>query len=141
LKKVVVDSNVFFSILLGKSDSLRDRLFSEKDYKFYSCRFSIIELFKHKEKLISYSLLKEEEILEVFYSILKKVEFYNEDLITDSSLQEGFILCKDIDEKDVLFVSLAIELSALLWTGDKKLKEGLKSKGFNNFFIIEKRQA
>ena len=116
-----------------------DILFSEKDYKFYSCRFSIIELFKHKGKLIRYSLLKEEEILEVFYSILKKVEFYNEDLITDSSLQEGFILCNDIDEKDVLFVSLAIELSALLWTGDKKLKEGLKSKGFNNFFIIEEK--
>ncbi|HLC15087.1 MAG TPA: PIN domain-containing protein [Thermodesulfovibrionia bacterium] len=137
MKKVVVDSNVFFSILLGKSQSLRDILFSDKDIKFYSCRFSIIELFKHKEKLKKYSLLKEEEILDVFYSILKKVEFYNEDLITDRSLHEGFILCDNIDEKDVLFVSLTIELGALLWTGDKKLMEGLKSKGFYNFFTIE----
>jgi predicted nucleic acid-binding protein len=54
-------------------------------------------------------------------------------------LQEGFILCKEIDEKDVLFVSLAIEINALLWTGDKKLKEGLKSKGFNNFLVIEEK--
>jgi len=46
-------------------------------------------------------------------------------------------LCKDIDESDTPFVALTIELKALLWTGDKKLKEGLKKKGFISFFELK----
>ncbi len=35
----------------------------------------------------------------------------------------------DIDQKDVVFVSSAMALNAKLWSGDKKLIKGLKSKG------------
>jgi predicted nucleic acid-binding protein len=40
----------------------------------------------------------------------------------------------DIDEKDSVFVALTLELDGLLWTSDKKLKNGLIKKGFNSFF-------
>ena len=42
-------------------------------------------------------------------------------------------MCKEIDLKDISFVALALELDALLWTGDKKLKEGLENRHFINF--------
>jgi len=137
LKKLIVDTNIMFSALLGKSKTIRDILFSSENVKPYSCKYSIVELFKHKDKLIKNSALEEEEILEIFYYLLKRVEFYNEDSISDESLREAYALCNDIDEKDLLFVALTIELDGLLWTGDKELLKGLKRKGFEQIFILK----
>ncbi|MBP7534856.1 MAG: hypothetical protein KA783_10450 [Chitinophagales bacterium] len=50
--------------------------------------------------------------------------------------QKAYDLCKDIDEKDLAFVALALELNALLWTGDQKLRKGLESKNFGYFYNI-----
>lgn len=55
-------------------------------------------------------------------------------------LTPTYDLCKDVDIKDTPFVALAIELGPSLWTGDKKLKEGLKQKGFDNFLLIDAMQ-
>lgn len=67
MKKLIVDTNIMFSALLGKSKKIREILFSSEDFKPYSCKFSIVELFKHKDKLIKNSDLLEDEILEIFY--------------------------------------------------------------------------
>ncbi|MCK4763521.1 MAG: hypothetical protein KAW12_15080 [Candidatus Aminicenantes bacterium] len=42
-----------------------------------------------------------------------------------------------MDEKDSPFIGLAIEIDAYVWTGDKKLKEGLGKKGFTKFVDSE----
>lgn len=136
MKSVIVDTNILFSILLWKSKKLRDTLFSEPDVTFYCCRFAIVELFKHKEKLLKYTELEEEEFLEVFYSVLKRVSFYDEQTMTKESKQKAYDLCRDIDEKDTPFVALAIALGGQLWTNDKPLKDGLRNKGFDAFFEI-----
>lgn len=39
-------------------------------------------------------------------------------------------LVKGIDENDVLFVALNNHLLANLWTGDKRLINGLRQKGY-----------
>ena len=137
MKKLIVDTNIVFSALLGKSRKIREILFSSEDIKPYSCKYSIVELFKHKDKLISNSALDEEEILNIFYYLLKRIEFYNEDFISDNSLKKAYELCNDIDEKDLLFVALTIELDGLLWTGDKELLRGLIRKGFEQIFILK----
>ena len=130
-KKVIVDSNIIFSSLLSNNNYFRNILIFSNEYKFYSCRFSIIEIFKHKEKILKLSKLDEDKILESFYEILKNVELYNEKLIFKENWKKAYELCRDIDLKDISFIALSIELDALLWTGDNKLKDGLIKKGFN----------
>lgn len=71
------------------------------------------------------------------YSLLKKIYIFDEESVTDDSLQKAFGLCKDVDEKDIPFVAITIELSGLLWSGDNELKAGLSSKGFHSFFELE----
>lgn len=137
MKTVIVDTNILFSALLGKSKKFRDALLTERNAIFYSCKFVIVELFKNKEKIQKYSLLEEDEILELLYGFLKRINFFDEDSVTDESRQKAYDLCKDIDEKDTPHLSITIELDGLLWTSDKILREGLEAKGFNSFFDME----
>ena len=137
MKKVIIDTNILFSTLLGKSKKFRDTILTEKECTFYSCKFVFVELFKYKERIQKKSSLEEDEILELLHNLLSKVKIFNEDSVTDESYQKAYDLCKDVDEKDTPFVAITIELSGLLWTKDKELKDGLKSKGFDSFFEIE----
>jgi len=137
LKTIIIDTNILFSALLGKNKKFRDIILSQKDINIYSCKYALVELFKYKEKIQKYSSLNEDDILEFLYNILKKIQLFDENTLTKESLKKAFNLCKDIDAKDIPFVAVTIELNGLLWTGDKKLKNGLKSKGFNLFFEIE----
>lgn len=68
--------------------------------------------------------------------LLANIEFVPEIIISETSLKFAFELCEDIDIKDMIFVAVTIEYSGQLWTGDKKLIEGLKKKGFNDFYQV-----
>ena len=132
--KVIVDINIVFSALLSGDNIFRSELIFNEEAEFYSCRFLMVEIFKNKEKIVKFSKLKEEELLEVFHEILKSMEFYNEELIDEKNWKEAYELCKDIDLKDIPFVALTLEIDGLLWSGDEILKEKLSGKGFNKFF-------
>jgi len=134
--KVIVDSNIIFSALLKKENKFRNKLLLDEKDDFYTCHFLIIELFKYKNKIVELSKIEEEELLEVFYELLKNIKLYNESLIDKNKYKKSYDLCKDIDKKDVPFVALALELDGYLWTGDKKLKKQLSSKGFLRFYDI-----
>lgn len=135
MKSVVVDTNILFSILLRKNSRLRDVLINANDTKFYCCRLSIIELFKHKSKILKYSSLSEEELFEILQDILQRLYFYDELSISQTSIQTAIELCSNIDEKDTPFIALTLDLNGVIWTGDKELTDGLRKKGFNKFFI------
>lgn len=137
MKTVVIDTNIIFTTLLGKNKKFRDIILSPKSINLYSCKYTILELFKYKEKIQKYSELEEEEILELLYNILKRIHLYDENTLTEESLNRAFSLCNNIDKKDIPIVAVTIELDGLLWTGDKQLKKGLKSKDFNSFYEIE----
>ena len=132
--KVIIDSNVFFSSLLKSKNRFLDTISFDKTNEFVSCRLLILELFKHKEKIMKNSYLSEEEIYDLYYFLLCDVDLYNEKNLQSSNLLEAEALCKDIDLTDTPFVALTIELGGKLWTGDKILKEGLRAKGFDDFF-------
>jgi len=131
--KVVVDTNIVFSALLSRDAKLK-QFFFIKEFEFFSCNFLFIEIFRHKNKLIAISKLSEEEILTGLEKLLGRISFVREEFIPESIFNKAYLLCKDIDEKDTPFVALTLFLDAHLWTGDKKLKEGLKRKGFHKFF-------
>lgn len=79
--------------------------------------------------------MKEDEILTSLYEILKNIEFYNENLISKCHWEQAYKLCKDIDLKDIPFIALTLEIDGMLWTGDRRLTEGLRPKGFERFFV------
>ena len=133
--KVVVDTNIFFSATITQHGQLRQALFTN-DVEFVAPHFSIVELFKYKEKIIQLSGQNEAEVLTWLYDLLLQIQYVNEKTLSIEARQAAYDLCRDVDLKDFPFVALTIELDALLWTGDNKLKNGLKAKGFNRFYEL-----
>ena len=135
-KPVIVDTNIVFSALL-RGESRFSEILLRTDHKPFVCEYVIIELFKHKDRLLKASRLSEQDILRVLYLLLKRLNLYKEDLISTENYSAALALCADIDENDTPHVALTLELDGLLWTGDKKLKNGLQRKGFNRFFELD----
>ncbi len=127
--KIVVDANIFFSALLKKENPYISTLINA-NCKFFAPKFVFIELFKHKEKILKYSSLTEEELLEILEIVLEQVEFISLKEIDKKSLQQAYKLAA-IDLLDAPFVALSLFLEAKLWTGDKELCRFLQNKGFN----------
>ena len=132
---VIVDTNILFSALL-RDKSRFTELLLDSNYNFFICEQVLVELFKRKEKILKASQLREEEIVRIYQILLKRINLYKEDLIAAEHLATAYELCRDIDETDTPHVALTIELGGLLWTGDKKLKEGLQRKGFVQLFEL-----
>jgi predicted nucleic acid-binding protein len=129
----VVDTNRVFSALIPKASAIRDTLLDPR-LKFYAPDFLLSELHLHHQKLLKSSKLTETELRFYLNGIMGRIEFVPTDFISTASRQQAYDLCKDIDVKDTPFIALCIEMDLPLWTGDLKLKSGLRSKGFENFF-------
>jgi predicted nucleic acid-binding protein len=130
---IIIDTNIIFSSVLSFDSQFISIILDEKNI-FASPTYSFIEIFKHKEKILKRSKLSESQLLELLNILLNKIKFISEKMLSEMSLGYAFELCEDIDEKDTIFVAMTIELNGLLWTGDKKLIEGLKRKGFDKFY-------
>ena len=132
--QLVVDTNVFFSLLLRRDTALRRRFLTDTGHTLHCPRFFLVELFKHKERIAQATELSEDELLACLYELLARVHFVEEGSIPIGTWMEARRLCRDVDLKDTPFVALTLHLDGRLWTGDGELKAGLKAKGFDRFF-------
>ncbi|MCB0546326.1 MAG: PIN domain-containing protein [Phaeodactylibacter sp.] len=133
MKWVVVDTNIIFSALIKSESKIREIL-GHSEINFCAPNYLIAEIFKHRNRIVELSEGSEEEVTELLAKLLARVKFINEDMIPTSVFIGAYQLCKDVDEKDTPFVALCLELDCELWTGDEKLKNGLRMKGFDRFF-------
>ncbi len=133
-RRVVIDANRIFSELIAANHRLRRLFVAEPDTEFVCPKYVLVELFKHKERIVEASGLEEAELLALLHSLLEQIRFFDEDAIGIGSWTEAWRLCRDVDENDVAYVALALELNGDLWTSDRKLEAGLRRKGFTRFF-------
>lgn len=132
---IVVDANIIFSALLSPSSKFLSTLLDDKKI-FIAPQYLFLKLFKHKEKLLRYSKLNEDEILELLSQVVSNIKFISHKTLSAVSLRRSYELCHDVDAKDTIFIAMTLEINGIFWTGDKKLIAGLKQKGFNRFFEI-----
>lgn len=131
--KIVVDTNIVFSGILNSTSKIgRLLLTSKKYFDFYSCDYLRFELLKHRSKLLKYTNLPEQELIELQNLVCLNITFINEALIPEDIFVEAKKLVMDIDPNDTPFITLTKHLHAKFWTGDKFLTEALKVKRFKN---------
>lgn len=74
VNSMVVDTNLIFSALLSKNSKIRDAL-CHPATNFYAPNFLIVEIFKHKDRLLQSSKLSESEFYEFFNGLIEKYNF------------------------------------------------------------------
>ena len=133
--RVIVDTNIIFSALISRNSRFRDVLLGSSTHRFYLCETVIVELFRHKEKLLRANpRLTPSEFADLYYGILRQVEIYKEVWVPEQHWAEAAELCRGVDADDTPHVAITLALNGVLWTGDEKLKRALAGKGFNRFF-------
>ena len=136
MSSVVIDANRIFSELIAANHRLRQVFARHAGVEFVCPKYVLVELFKHKERIAAASGLDEPELLALLHTILERIRFFDEDAISIGSWAEAWRLCRDVDEKDVAYVALTLELNGDLWTSDRELESGLRRKGFTRFFAL-----
>jgi predicted nucleic acid-binding protein len=134
MQSLVVDTNILISALISPNKDIRVIL-RTRGYKFYSCYFLIVEILKHKEKILKLSKIPEADFLLVFHSVLKQLIFINEDIISPENYQKAYSITHEADPKDTAFVALALHVGCPLWTGDKKLTNHLTNTGYSQLVV------
>lgn len=131
MKTLVVDTNIIVNALISANSRAATFLLEPPaSVRLVSCHFLQVELFKHKERIQALSGLSNEALLELLYELMSHIEFVNEAYIPFSCWQRANQLLAGIDPNDVPFLALAIHLKAQLWTGDRRMTDGLLARGY-----------
>ncbi len=105
MKPIIVDTNIIISALINKNSTISSFLLNPTQ-PLIMPKFGFIELFKHKEKICKVSKHSTDEVLEMLYELMRRINFFDENAISVTSLQKSWTLVEDIDPKDLLLVAL-----------------------------------
>ena len=129
---------LFFSGILKSNGKIGDLLInSNKFFSFIAPDFLRTEIYNHHDKLIKISKLALEQILESEYQIYKFITFISEVQISMEHWEFADSLVSDIDPKDIIYIAYTKQFDCKLWTGDKKLINGLIKKDYNNILTTD----
>lgn len=136
--KIVVDSNIVFSAILNTKSKIGQLLINgSKYFDFYTVGLLKDEIFKHKDKILDLTNFAEDQFIDTFQLITSRLVFVDDILLTDNDLNKAIDLVSGIDQNDALFVALTNHLVANLWTGDKRLINGLKKKEYSRVLATD----
>jgi len=121
--RLVIDSNVVFTVIIAGDKSKAFRIIRDYDLTLYFPEDGLSEFKKHKDKLKKYS--REFELKSFLaFSLIHVIpsEIY------EDKVSEAYNIAKQFDEKDTPFIALALKLNIPIWSNDRKIIEyGIKS--------------
>jgi len=96
-----------------------------------------VELTKYREKAAKAARMSVDEIMELESIVLGRITVLPHAVVPPATWEHAFDLVKNVDADDDQFVALALHLNCPLWTGDKKLINGLRRKSFKLLMTSE----
>jgi len=136
--KIVVDSNIIFSAILNSKSKIGQLLINGSQYfDFYTVGLLKNEIIEHSDKILKLTGFTQEELNETFQLIISRIKFVDDILLTEKDIEKAVDLVSGIDNDDAMFIALNNHLLANLWTGDKKLINGLKKKGYLRILTVD----
>ncbi len=133
-QKYVIDANVLFSAFISGKE-LYHLLCSE--HTIYLPDYAFTEIEKYKQRILKKTTLNEQQFQEFVLRLLNKVTVIPNLLLSQASLKQAYQLCREIDEKDTVYVAVAIELGITLITNDKILYDGLQERHFSHVTLLK----
>jgi predicted nucleic acid-binding protein len=134
MKGYVVDANVIFSSLISGKE-VYQAIFDRN--KFYFPDFGLLEIQKYQSIILEKTQLSKKELEAYTIRLFTHIIVIPNFLISTRSYLSAFEWCKSIDENDVVYLALAIELNAPFISKDDNLVSGLRQKGFTNIMSFK----
>lgn len=130
----VLDANILVGMLISGEGSYRQLL---QFFDFASPDFVFEEIEKYKAEIKGKTRLDEKQLAKFAHAIFAQITVLPSLILAEAVKYKAAELTFDIDRKDIIYVALAMQLDAVLLTGDKKLVAGLKLKGFRKVMLWE----
>jgi predicted nucleic acid-binding protein len=135
---LIIDTNIVFSAILNPNSNIGDLLLNYQDkVKFYAPEFLLTEIEKYSDKIEKYSKQSSTDLVITKILVLSAITFISEDLISQENWINAFEFIKEIDENNTPFIALAMQMKVKLWSGDKKLTNGLLTKDSDIIFTTQ----
>lgn len=136
--KIIVDSNIIFSAILNINSRIGQILLTGNEhYDFYAPKYLRSEIWDHSRKIKKIGKFNDTEFIEIYELIVKNITILDHSIVQKEIYKEAFDLCRDIDPGDTAFVAFSIYLKSKIWTGDKKLINGLIKNGYKKVITTE----
>ncbi len=138
MTKIIVDTNIIFSALLNTNSRIGQILINGNRYCFFFApEYIRFEIFKYKEKIKNLGNFTDYDFFESYELIIRNITILNHALIPNRIYQKAELLCENIDIDDTAFVAVSDYIMGWLWTGDKKLINGLKNNNYKRIITTE----
>jgi predicted nucleic acid-binding protein len=129
---LVVDANIVFSSILKPKGIVASILLdSENGLIFLAPDFLKAEIKKHTPRLCVLTGFDEIRINTLIDFIFSRILFYPNEVIPDNIQHYADNLCFTIDPKDSIYIGFGLFFHSKVWSGDKKLYEGLQHLGID----------
>ncbi|MEM6396443.1 MAG: PIN domain-containing protein [Bacteroidota bacterium] len=132
MSSYIIDANLIFSSLLNLGSGIAQFILNhdEFDVMLFAPERLKFEIENHHDKIVKISRLSTEEVKYARDKLYSCINFIDDQIIPFEEYVKAMRIIRDVDPADVHFVALANYMDEKLWTGDVKLYEGLKSKGY-----------
>lgn len=127
---VITDSNIIYSILRNPDGEVAKVFYAKSKIQFTTPDFLIEEVKNHFNDLINEKTTKK-DINDRLNKALEKIKIINLETISKEHITKSLEIVKDIDIDDYVFVALYLYKKHKIWTGDRKLINGLLKKGYD----------
>ena len=136
--RIIVDANIVFSAILNTNSKIADLLLNSKGiFDFVAPDYLLTETKKYHKKISVISKMTLDEVQYIENKVTKPISFLSGIHVPKSNWIKDEQLVIDIDAKDTPYIAFSMFLKCKIWSGDKALRNGLISKGFNKVITTE----
>ena len=132
--RFVFDANILMAVLIG------GRAFHKVIFRTFDILtpdFALTEIDKYRSVIVSKSKLDWSSYSEYAQFIFSHTTILPAYLVGPVARQKAIELVGDVDDKDISYVALAIELGLVLVTRDRPVVDAARRRGFRRILLFD----
>jgi len=134
MRDYIIDANVLMSIIISGKAIYKPLL---DYYHFFMPEFGLVEIDKYRNLIFEKTKMQRNELITYSYSVFSSITILPNYIMDDEIMKTAFELVKEVDIKDVSYVSLAMQLNLILLSRDKPLIEGVQKRKFKKIMHFD----
>ena len=133
---IIADSNIFMSALVNPTGRTALILAERKKIQYIVPDYLITEVTEHIPDLVKRfkNQKTKKELLADFKKLLEDITIVKEEDLQKTYVAKAEKIVADVDENNMHFIALHLQIKHKIWTSDKILVKGLTEKGYGHFF-------